>query len=266
VSTPAKKTAGKTPAEVHDLKPSEFLEEVHSFEFWFQAVEGYLSDTTHGHRPETPDQPQQGEDRDRLIGVLCNYCVAESAALDTASGLVTIAPNRQSKIFLSTQVVDEGRHLEVFLHRLGELGVADAETEIEKRASPSMLAFKSRLLQLIEGKDWDSALFAQNVALESLEFVVFRRHCQTADPVTAEILARVIKDERRHMGFGENELGRRFRRDPTARVRIREFRKEIDHLVHETLKDTAQHLGLPAGDKEELGRLYRESVERLGLR
>ena len=265
MSTPTSKTATESSVEVHDLDPSEFLEEVHYFEFWFQAVEGYLSGTSHGHRPETAERPRVGEERERLIGVLCNYCVAESAALDTASGLVTIAPNRQSKIFLSTQVVDEGRHLEVFLHRLGELGVGDAEAEIAKRASPSMLAFKSRLLQLIEGKDWDSAIFAQNVALESLEFVVFRRHCETADPVTAEVLARVIKDERRHMGFGENELGRRFRTDPTGRVRIREFRKEIDHLVHETLKDTARHLGVPSGDQEELGRLYRESVERLGL-
>ena len=40
--------------EVHDLDPDEFLAEVHSFEFWFQAVEGYLSGTTYGYRPETP--------------------------------------------------------------------------------------------------------------------------------------------------------------------------------------------------------------------
>ncbi len=36
------------PTDVHDLDPQAFLEEVHSFEFWFQAVEGYLSGTDLG--------------------------------------------------------------------------------------------------------------------------------------------------------------------------------------------------------------------------
>ena len=43
------------PADIHDLEPEAFLEEVHSFEFWFQAVEGYLSGPTYGHRPETAE-------------------------------------------------------------------------------------------------------------------------------------------------------------------------------------------------------------------
>ncbi len=49
--------AARTPEtptpEVHDLDPRAFLEEVHSFEFWFQAVEGYLSGLTFGHKPVT---------------------------------------------------------------------------------------------------------------------------------------------------------------------------------------------------------------------
>ena len=31
------------PGDIHDLDPQAFLEEVHSFEFWFEAVQGYLS-------------------------------------------------------------------------------------------------------------------------------------------------------------------------------------------------------------------------------
>jgi hypothetical protein len=59
-------------SDVHDLDPQAFLEEAHSFEFWFQAVEGYLSGTTWGHRPETAEAPMTSEDRERLITVLCN--------------------------------------------------------------------------------------------------------------------------------------------------------------------------------------------------
>ena len=82
------------PRDIHDLDPQEFLEEVHSFEFWFQAVEGYLSGLTYGHRPETAEAPLTEIERDRLITVLCNYCVGETAALEGASGLIAIAPNR----------------------------------------------------------------------------------------------------------------------------------------------------------------------------
>jgi hypothetical protein len=55
------------PTDIHDLDPQEFLEEVHSFEFWFQAVEGYLSGLTYGHKPDTRDAPLAEIDRDRLI-------------------------------------------------------------------------------------------------------------------------------------------------------------------------------------------------------
>jgi 1,2-phenylacetyl-CoA epoxidase catalytic subunit len=259
-------TRSATPAgEIHDLELDEFLAEVHSFEFWFQAVEGYLSGLTWGHRPETVETPLADAERDRLITVLCNYCVGETAALEGASGLIAIAPNRLAKVFLATQVADEGRHLEVFLHRLRDLGVADPEGEVERRASRSLLLFKRRLLELVAGKDWEAAIFAQNVILESLEFVVFHSHAQDADPVTAEVLRGVVKDERRHIGFGENELGRRLAGSPHIRARIGQVRKELDHLVLDTLAETVHHIGLPRSDLDRLGRTYLESVERLGL-
>ncbi len=251
--------------DIHDLEPQQFLEEVHSFEFWFQAVEGYLSGLTWGHRPDTPDEPLVPADRERLISVLCNYCVGETAALEGSSGLIAIAPNRLSKIFLSTQVADEGRHLEVFVRRLRDLGVADPEAEIERRASRSLLLFKRRLLELVASKDWEAAIFAQNVILESLEFVVFTSHAEDADPVTAEVLKAVIKDERRHIGFGENELGRRLADSPHSRARIAQIRKELDHLVLDTLEETSGNIGLDRSEHDRLGRVYLESVERLGL-
>ena len=251
--------------DIHDLEPGAFLEEVHSFEFWFQAVEGYLSGLSYGHRPEAVEQPMDDAERNDLIGVLCNYCVGETAALEASSGLIAIAPNRNTKVFLSTQVVDEGRHLEVLLHRMRDLGVADPEAEVERRASPGLLTFKKRLLELVEEKEWDTAIFAQNVILECLEFVTFRRHAETADPITAEVLEGIVKDERRHMGFGENELGRRLTESPARRERIRECRSELDHLVLDALKDTVVHLGLPKSDEADLGRMYLEAVTRLGV-
>jgi 1,2-phenylacetyl-CoA epoxidase catalytic subunit len=251
--------------DVHDLDPETFYEEVHSFEFWFHAVEGYLSGLEWGHRPETPEPPLTAPERERLITVLCNYCVGETAALEGASGLIAIAPNRLAKVFLATQVADEGRHLEVFYRRMRSLGIADPEAEVGRRATRSLLLFKRRLLELVASKDWEAALFAQNVILESLEFAVFHDHTQTADPLTAEILRGIIKDERRHIGFGENELGRRLASAPHIRARIGQIKRELDHLVLDALEETARYIGLDRPEHERVGRAYMESVERLGF-
>jgi len=251
--------------DVHDLEPEQFLEEVHSFEFWFQAVEGYLSGLTWGHKPETAEVPQTDLERDRLITVLCNYCVGETAALEGASGLIGFAPNRQAKVFLSTQVADEGRHLEVLLHRLRDLGVAQPEAEVERRASRSILLFRQRLLELVASRDWEAAIFAQNVILEALEFAVFHSHAQTADPITREVLQGIIKDERRHIGFGENELGRRLAVAPHIRARLGKVKSELDHLVLDALEETMLSIATPQDERTRIGRTYLESVERLGL-
>lgn len=53
-----------------------------------------------------------------------------------------------------------------------------------------------------------------------LEYTVFRHHAGTADPVKAEILRGIVSDERRHMGFGENDLGRRLLMAPHTHDRL----------------------------------------------
>ncbi|MEZ5229406.1 MAG: ferritin-like domain-containing protein [Acidimicrobiales bacterium] len=199
-------------------------------------------------------------DRDRLITTLCNYCVGETAALDGASGMIDFAPNRHAKIFLATQVVDEARHLEVFLHRLQSLGVADPEAEIERRANPNLLVFKQRLHDLVAARDWEASVFAQNVVLETMESTVFVTHARSADALTAEILDGVIKDERRHLGFGENDLGGLLVTAPELRGRLADLRAELDPLVLGSFEAAASDERRVA-----LGRDYLDAVERLGL-
>ncbi|MFI5314994.1 MAG: ferritin-like domain-containing protein [Myxococcota bacterium] len=258
-------TSASHSSEPHRLEPEAFLEEVHSFEFWFQAVSGYLTGRPYGHRAEAGGPPLEPFRREALITVLSNYCVGETAALEGASGLVAIAPNHQAKIFLSTQVVDEGRHLEVLLHRMRELGVAAPELEVERRASHTLTMFKRRLLELVASKDWEAAIFAQNVILEAMEFVVFQTHARTADPVTREVLEGIVRDERRHIGFGENEIGRRLKQSPHTRARLTEVRRELDSLVLASFEETLAAVEVPRSERPELGRSYLAAVARLGF-
>jgi ferritin-like protein len=251
--------------DVHALEPEDFIEEVHSFEHWFAAVEGYLHGLDYGHRRDVIDTPLPAAERDRLITTLCSYAVAETAALEASSGLIAIAPNRNAKIFLSTQTVDEGRHVEVILHRMRELGVPDPEAEVRRRAGPSVRRLRDKILEFVNAREWDAAIFAQNVALEVMEYTVFRAHARTADPVTRDLLERILRDERRHIGFGENELGRRIRQDPKRRLWLRTVKIELDQLVLQTFEEAMDEIGVPRSDRPTLGRDYLEAVDRLGL-
>jgi len=254
-----------TADDIHALEPEDFEAQVHSFEHWFGAVEDYLHGLEHGHRPDLVERPLEPGERERLITTLCNYAVAERTALEASSGLIRIAPSHMTRIFLSTQVADEGRHVEVMLQRLRELGVGDPEAEVERRAVPAIREFRDKVLRLVEAHDWDSSIFAQNVVLEAMEYTVFRAHAQRADPVTRDLLERVLKDERRHIGFGENELGRRLRADPQRRLWIETVRTELDQLVLQTFEHTLDELGVARSERPELGRDYLQAVERLGF-
>lgn len=248
--------------EVHDIEPDAFRQRVRSFSFWLDAVRDYLPSEDGNQLPE--DDVVE-EDRDALITVLSGYCIGETAALEGAAGLIRIAPNRETKIFLATQVVDEARHLEVLLQRLSELGVEDPDNEVLERVNPFLLDFRERLLQLVDSGKWNEALFAQNVILESMEFGAFQHHLRTADRRTAAILSGIIKDERRHIGFGENELGRSLAANPKIGPELKRVRQELDYLVLGTFEHTSSELGMAGGERDALNRGYLNAVERLGF-
>lgn len=250
----------------HELGEAEFRSTVHSFEFWFEAVEGYLHGRPYGVSPGVREAELSERQREGLITTLCNYCVGETAALDASSGMIGFAPDRAAKIFLATQVVDEGRHLEVLLHRMKQLGVADPDAEIAQRANRSLLKFKDRLLDFVDARDWEASVFAQNVILECLEFTVFRHHAGTADPVTAEMLRGIVSDERRHMGFGENDLGRRLQKAPHTHDRLYRIKRELDLLVLDTFAETMGELGIEREERPDLAGDYFAAVARLGFR
>jgi 1,2-phenylacetyl-CoA epoxidase catalytic subunit len=256
---------GEAAFDLHDLAPDAFYARTRSFDFWLGAVSGYLEDTTFGRHGDVPEQVVDPGERDRLTTVLCNYCIGETIALEGASALIRLAPNLPTKIFLATQTVDEARHLEVLVQRLRELGVERPEDEIVRRASPALREFRRRHRELMAKEDWEGALFAQNVILEEMEFAVFHRHAQLADPRTRELLTGIVKDERRHIGFGENELARRLAGERLLRARLERIRGELDPLILRTFEETMAQVGAPESDRRDLARAYLQAVGRLGI-
>ena len=220
-----------------------------------------------GQPPTALADPRAIRARGGLITTLCNYCVGETAALEASSGMIGFAPNRQAKIFLATQVVDEARHLEVLLHRLTELGVTDPESEIEKRGTRACGVSSGVCCEFVDSKDWEAAVFAQNVILEAMEFTVFQAHAERAGSITTkEMLEGIIKDERRHMGFGENDLGRRLQIAPHTRARLGATSAASSTRSCSTPSSRPSTRSACRGTSvPDLGRRYLASVERLGF-
>jgi hypothetical protein len=90
-------------------------------------------------------------------------------------------------------------------------------------------------------------------------------HAVDADAVTKDVLAGVISDERRHAGFGENDLGRSLAADPSGRARLRSVRAELDPMVLGVFEAALADVGAPSEASSQLANEYLLTVERLGL-
>ncbi|MDA1050391.1 MAG: ferritin-like domain-containing protein [Planctomycetota bacterium] len=100
----------------------------------------------------------------------------------------------ETAMFLSTQMADEARHIDVFLKRAraggGGLGVSSATTS-------------QSLLSLLELEDFTEAAFLLSVLGEGtfLDLLTFIED-HAPDEVTADIVRRARNDEARHVRFG----------------------------------------------------------------
>jgi hypothetical protein len=98
-----------------------------------------------------------------------------------------------------------------------------------------------------------------------MEFTTFEAHARTADPITSDMLGRMIRDERRHMGFGESQLGQSLQTDPGLASRLSRLKADLDPIVLRTFEDSLERLGVPAERRHLLGQDYLAAVGRLGV-
>jgi hypothetical protein len=98
-----------------------------------------------------------------------------------------------------------------------------------------------------------------------MEYGVFHAHIAVADAVTRDLLERILRDERRHLGFGENTLGRRLRAEPALRAHLAAARQALDPLVFGTFEHAVQELGAAPARLDEIARGYHQAQARLGL-
>ena len=212
----------------------------YDIQYWLEsAPQGYLKGTEYGHLPGQREPAPLLEDpvlRDQAIGLTVQLVVGERCALAASSGLINAAPDEGSKRFLATQTLDEARHVEIFTQRLLDLGVKADEREdvIRERANPNLVKFAELLLDKVERKDFVAGVVGQNVILEGMAFNVFEMmHAANRElnPKFAHTLAGTIADERRHVGFGENCIGKWIREHPERKADVEKLQREMSYWM-----------------------------------
>jgi len=237
----------------------------YSIQSWLESCpQGYLEGTEYGHLPGEAELPLLLENQvlhEDSIRTTVQLVVGERCALAASSGLINAAPDEASKRFLATQTLDEARHVEVFTHRLFDLGVRKGELEdtIARYANPNLVKFAEILLEKVDKKDFIAGVVGQNIVLEGMAFSVFEMmHAMNKDvnPKFGHTLAGTIADERRHVGFGENRIGSLIKEHPEQRPAIEKMQKDMSYFMLATFTDAFRQTQAV----DELDRIGQERV------
>jgi hypothetical protein len=126
--------------------------------------------------------------------MLSQFMHGEQGALLAASQLVVCVPDMDSKYYASTQVFDEGRHVEVYDRYLHEkIGFA----------YPISKPLKQLLDLILTDTRWDMKLLGMQIMVEGLALAAFNMLRENTDePLLKKLTHYVMLDEARHVAYG----------------------------------------------------------------
>jgi hypothetical protein len=125
---------------------------------------------------------------------LSQFMHGEQGALLCTAKITETVPWYDAKLYASTQVVDEARHVEVFARYLDEkLG----------GAYPINAHLRMLLDDIVNDSRWDMTYLGMQVMVEGLALAAFGfMHQMTEEPLLKQLLRYVMSDEARHVAFG----------------------------------------------------------------
>ena len=125
---------------------------------------------------------------------LSQFMHGEQGALLCTAKIVETVPWYDAKLYASTQVVDEARHVEVFARYIDE-----------KLGGHYQINAHLRMLldDIVNDSRWDMTYLGMQVMVEGLALAAFGfMHQLTGEPLLKQMLRYVMSDEARHVAFG----------------------------------------------------------------
>ena len=125
---------------------------------------------------------------------LSQFLHGEQGALICTAKIVETVPWYDAKLYASTQVMDEARHVEVFARYLDEKLDGGYQINAHLRALLDDIVTDSR---------WDMTYLGMQIMVEGLALAAFGyMHQLTGEPLLKKLLRYVMSDEARHVAFG----------------------------------------------------------------
>jgi hypothetical protein len=126
--------------------------------------------------------------------MLSQFLHGEQGALLCTAKIVETVPWYDAKLYASTQVMDEARHVEVFAKYL--------DTKLDGHY-PINAHLGMLLDDIINDHRWDMTYLGMQIMVEGLALAAFGfMHMLTEEPLLKQLLRYVMSDEARHVAFG----------------------------------------------------------------
>ena len=160
-------------------------------------------------------EDEKAEQRHGMVGwILSQFLHGEQGALFASAQTTECVPWMDGKLFGSTQVVDEGRHVEV-LH-------AYLDDKLDKRYD-----INDNLYVIIDAimteSAWDLKFLGMQILVEGLALGAFGAiRYNTHEPLLKHILRYIITDEARHVHYGVLSLAKYMSELSEKEIRYRE--------------------------------------------
>jgi hypothetical protein len=140
-----------------------------------------------------PKEKQNELAKRRSAHLLSTFLHGEQGAMMICGQLVEVVPDMDGKLYASTQVVDEARHVEVFHRFIQRLD----------RIYPIMPGLKALLNAVLQADLWQMKCVGMQVIAESLAMGSFKTMMKiTNDEVFRKIVELTAQDEARHVSYG----------------------------------------------------------------
>lgn len=221
--------------------------------------------------PNVPIVPEDFVDLDKLRGygvkldavekqrvfhslgawMLSQFLHGEQGALFAAAQVTEAVQFFDGKLYGATQVMDEGRHVEVF-HRY-------LDTKLDKlyQVNDNLFVIIDALMR--DGR-WDLKFLGMQIMVEGLALGAFGvLHKRTKEPLLKELLKNVIQDEARHVHYGVVALREHF----TKAITESERREREDWAFEVSLLMRNRFMAFEVYEEWFEGRLTRDQWKDL---
>ncbi len=129
----------------------------------------------------------------RSAHLLSNFLHGEQGAMMLCGQLVEVVPDMDGKLYASTQVIDEARHVEVFHRYIQRLD----------RIYPAMPGLTALINAVLTADLWQMKCVGMQVIAESIAMGSFKSMNQiTGDEVLRKVFELTSQDEARHVSYG----------------------------------------------------------------